>query len=340
MKGWSMQDLSDHVNCQLSKQAIGKYEKGEMLPGLNTLLALCDTLGVKLDFFNRPETIQIYPSFRKRQKLSKTKQAEIIDRTRDFLERYIEAEELVAIDGFFDQPLTNNLCRNIEDAERIANELRLAKNLGEDPLYNIVELLEDWGIKVYHDSFGSQSLSGLSSTIGEGRVIIVINKDLPVDHQRFTALHELGHLVMRFPKEFTEKEEEKMCNRFASAVLMPASVLRRELGDHRSKILLKELVLINAQYGMSPQAILYRAKDLDIISDYLYIQQIKYINSRYGRNANIGIYEGKEESNRLFKILCRGIAEELLTSGKAASLMNLRLAELRDKLNVELQSNE
>ncbi|MDG2450537.1 MAG: XRE family transcriptional regulator [Saprospiraceae bacterium] len=340
MKGWSMQDLSNQLNGNLSKQAIGKYEKGEMLPGAKTLNALCDILDVKFDFFNRPSSIEINPSFRKRQKLSKTKQAEIIERTKDYIERYIEAEELVAIDGAFAKPKIDTFCQNVEDAERIAHEFRKEKNLGEDPLYNIVELLEDWGIKVYHDFFGSNSLSGLSSILGEDRALIVINKDLTLDHQRFTAMHELGHIIMTFPIGMSEKEIEKMCNRFAGAMLMPSNQLRRELGEHRNNILLKELVLINAQYGISPQALLYRSKELGIITEYLFTQQYKNINARYGRHANLGVYAGKEKSNRLFQILCRGIAEESLTSGKAASLLNIRVAELRDRLIVEPQNYE
>jgi Zn-dependent peptidase ImmA (M78 family) len=123
-------------------------------------------------------------------------------------------------------------------------------------------------------------------------------------------------------------------------MLIPASVMKRELGNHRNHILLKELVLINAQYGISPQALLYRAKDLEIISNYLFVQQMKYINSQFGGKANLGVYDGKEKSNRLFQLICRGIAEEAMTSSKAASLMNLKVAELRDKLIVEPQSYE
>jgi len=339
MQGWSMQQLADHMDGSITKQAIGKYEKGSMQPNESTFHALCRVLKVRPDFFHRDEEIIINPSFRKRKKLSKTLERSIVERTRDFLERYLETEELLAIDSTFHMPAMDNSCKSLSDAEKVAEAFRQAMNLGTDPIYNIIELMEDWGIKVYHESFSTHSISGLSSTVGDGLHIIVINKDLTVDHQRFTAMHELGHIIMDFPEGLEENDIEKMCNRFAGAMLIPAEVLRRELGPHRSRIMLKELVLINAQYGVSPQALIYRAKDLNIITTHVYTSMMKDISIRFGRGADIGQYKGKEESNRHFQLLCRGIAQEAFTSSKAASLYNKTLSSFRKEV-MSIETND
>jgi Zn-dependent peptidase ImmA (M78 family)/DNA-binding XRE family transcriptional regulator len=334
MKGWSMQDLSNHLNGLISKQAIGKYENGDMMPEKSTLIALCNILDVKIDFFERVRQVEIQPEFRKFQKLSVRKQNEIIEKTKDYLERYLEAEELTASENVFINPLSQP-CKSLEDAEMQAEEFRMAMNIGDNPLHNIAEQLEEWGIKVYREDFDTDDIFGLADWVDDRVAVIVINTQSNIDRQRFTALHELGHLVLNIPNDITEKLKESMCNRFAGAMLISAKQLKNELGPKRSNIHLKELEIIKAQYGISPLATLYRAKDLGIISQYVFIQKIRYIGSIMGNKADIGVFKGSEETNRLLQILCKGIAEEAITSSKAAGLFNMRLAEFRDILTTQ-----
>ena len=48
--GLSLRDLSEALGSRVSAQAIGKYERGEMMPSSGTLLALANTLEVSLDY--------------------------------------------------------------------------------------------------------------------------------------------------------------------------------------------------------------------------------------------------------------------------------------------------
>ncbi len=334
MRGLSMKELVDKLDNKITKQSIGRYEKGEMQPSKDILMSLIDALDLKLDYFDRQISFDIQPEFRKLKKLPKKKQAEVIERTRDFVERYLEAEELVAAEIAFESP--NYSCNSLEEAEITAHQMRADRDLGEDPLYNIVEMFEDWGIKVYQDHFGTDSISGMSSWIGVDQAVIVINKSHNIDRQRFTALHELGHLVLDISDEVDEKTCERICDRFAGAMLIPASQLKSELGNHRNDIHLKELELIKNQYGISPQALLYRAKDLGIISSYVHSQKMRYIRSMGWHKKNIGVYNGEENSNRLLQILCKGLSEDAITFSKAASLNNMRVAEFRDLVKTKI----
>ena len=335
MKGWSMRELSEQLDGKLSKQAIGKYENGDMEPEHTSLLALCEVLDVRLDFFERDRSFSLKPEFRKFQRLPQKKQNEILGKTKDFLERYLEAEELTASDKEFKNPLSK-LCLTVEDAENQADLFRKKMNIGDNPFYNIIEQLEEWGIKVYKDHFGTEDISGLADYIDNRVPIIVINSAVNLDRQRFTALHELAHLVLNIPDSVSHKTKEAICNRFAGAMLISARQLRHELGSNRKNIHLKELEIIKSQYGISPLASLYRAKDLGIISSYLFTQKMRYIRSIIGHKADIGKFYGKEESNRFLQILCKGIAEGAITSSKAASLLNMRLAEFRDLVNLKV----
>jgi len=66
------------------------------------------------------------------------------------------------------------------------------------------------------------------------------------------------------------KAREKLCHIFAGAFLLPENVIKAELGEQRTKIALWELKKIKGIYGISIQAIMARAKNIDIISDYTY----------------------------------------------------------------------
>lgn len=338
--GWSMQDLADRLDGHISKSAIAKYEKGEREPGRDKLLMLSDALMVRIDYFFREGKLEFNPKFRKLAKLPQKKQAEVIEKTRDYLERFLEAEELVAEEKGFVNKIKDFVCDDLQKAEEAADLFRSEMKLGDDPLYNIVELLEDWGIKVYHDVLGDDSISGLSSWIDrdKGIAVIVINKSHKIDRQRFTALHELGHLVLNIPDHLTDKEEERICDRFAGAMLIPSHRLQQELGPHRNRIHLKELELIKAQYGISPMGILYRAKDHGIISDHLHRSMIITLRKRYDYKEEIGFYEGTERSGRLLQVLCKGIAEDAITTSKAASLYGVTLSSFRKELGITLKS--
>ena len=44
MMGWSLQDLADNLGIPITKQALNKYESGQMKPGSDVLLALAKVL--------------------------------------------------------------------------------------------------------------------------------------------------------------------------------------------------------------------------------------------------------------------------------------------------------
>lgn len=337
MKGWSMQELADQMGNTISKQAISRYENGDMIPERENFLSILNALNIKEDFFNRGEIdIHLEPSFRKLKDLPKQQQDAIIERTKDYLERYLEAESIVASEARFKYQ-SETICRTVEDAEKEANIFRTQNNLGNDPIYNLTELFEDLGIKVYQDQCEEDGISGLSAWVNKpkGIAVIFVNSTHPVDRRRFTLAHELAHLVLTFPDKITNKKIENLCNRFAAALLIPAEQLIRELGNKRNSIHLKELELIKSQYGISPQALLRRAKDLNIITQHMLRQKFEYFKSVGMLKADIGKYSGKEEANQLLQILCRGISEGSLSMSKAASLNGQRLADFRDTISLD-----
>jgi Zn-dependent peptidase ImmA (M78 family)/DNA-binding XRE family transcriptional regulator len=334
MAGFSLQELAEKINNSVTKQALGKYEQGIMKPNSELLLAISAALNVRPDFFSRETKVNLHDiEFRKLQKLSMKENGKIIQRTIDFLERYLELEEILGIENKFNNSLAKLPISNYQHVEDLVNQLRLDWKLGTDPLFNVIELMEDHGIKVMEVD-APLDFNGMSTWVNNEFPVMVLNSRLDdfLDRKRFTALHELGHLMMPQIKDFELKQKESYCHYFAGAMLMPEELFRKELGGTRKKILLNELAAIKKQYGMSYKAIIYRAKNLGIITES-YCRQFMFMMTNMGYRINEPVkYEGYEKSNRFSQLLSRALAEDIISTSKAASLNNQKLADFRDAI--------
>ena len=94
--------------------------------------------------------------------------------------------------------------------------------------------------------------------------MVVCSTGKSIERQRFTLAHELGHLVMDIPAGMPE---EKICDRFASALLVPENALVREVGRRRLDFGFGELVEIKKVFGVSAAALVVRMRDLGIIGE-------------------------------------------------------------------------
>ncbi len=334
MAGLSMQELSDLVDNQISKQSISKYEKGMMKPDSQLLIRFSKALNVKPEYFFRPFEIELEKiDFRKKSTLSKKEIESINAKSKDFLERYIEIEEHLGINQKFENPIQDIKINSVEDIERAVLELRQVWKLGLNPLSNIFEMLENKGFKIFEVE-ASKKFDGLSSIVGNSIPLLVVNQISDILRRRFTILHELGHVLLQLPKECQNKEIEHYCNYFAGSFLIPKQVLIAELGVKRNTVMLEELIEIKEYYGISLQAIVYRAKELNIISEQSAKRFWRFIKSTPERQQEIGlgVYEGKEKSERFKQLLYRAYAEQIISESKVAELLNTSLSLLKQNL--------
>ncbi len=324
----SQDQLVEKMGNIVSKNAISKYEKGEMMADGTILLALSKALNVKPDYFFRPFTVEIENvEFRKKQKLSVKKVNAIKQTVTDWVERYIEVEQFLNIESGFLNPIKNMVISTIQDIDQAVLMVRAEWKLGLNALPNIIDLLEDKEIKVIEIE-APDEFDGFSGW-ADGRIpIIVINKTYNVERKRLTALHELGHLILNLNKATSEKEKERFCFQFAGAMLIPESTFKSEIGDVRSHFSIPELIAVKETYGISIQAIMARAKDLGIISQPQFIAFRKWI-SRNRTEEGLGNYKGDEHSFRFKQLIYRAAAEEVISLSKAANLSNQKLAEFR-----------
>ena len=175
----------------------------------------------------------------------------------------------------------------------------------------------------------------IDELVGEKPRIIVLNKNFPVERKRFTAMHELGHLLLDFDESLPQKEVERFCNLFANEMLISQDVFKKLLGVSRHDISLNELRAIQSNYGISVDAQMFKAKQLDIISDsrYKYFCITRNQNPAFKEQVEKSTYH-EEKSTRFASLVYRALASELITYSKASVLLNESIDVVREQLEL------
>lgn len=333
MKGYSMDELVAAMGNSLSKMTISKYEKCQLAPSSTVLISLSKALGQPVDYFFRPFTMQIESvKFRKHKSKLAVKQEESIKQNiSDMFERYITIEEICNASVKFISPFKKPVS-SAEQVKEAALRLRDHWNIGSDGIINVIDLLEEHGIKVMEID-APESFDGLSSMVNDVYPVIVLNKTFPSERKRFTALHELGHLILNFDESVSEKDEEALCNLFANEMLILESMFRRIVGDSRREITYPELRAVQIHFGISCDALMYKAKDCGIISEPRYKSYCiqKNRNSAFKERIEQSYYP-QEESNRFNRLVYNALSNELITISKAASLLHTSVEQVRGDL--------
>ncbi len=331
LAGLSLRQLEVSLSSKVSYTSINKYEKGQMQPDTSTILRLAKVLNVTPAYFFEMNSIHLGEiNFRKQSSLTLGEVEQIKEKTKDKVQRYIEAERLLNISKPFNNPIAKKQVKDKSRAEEMAEIVRSEWGLGSNPIPNVIEMLEENRVKVIEIE-ASDKFDGLSTYIDGGIPVAVVNDSFTIERKRFTALHELGHLMMNIKIDH-EREKENACHRFAGALLLPESEVKKKLGEKRSNIAIGELVAIKEEYGISAQAIMRRALDADIISPLAYKHFFMKIAGNK-REAGLGSYKGIEKSYRLLQIVFRLLSEGVINIERASALAGMHLPEFRALYN-------
>lgn len=325
MAGLSLQSLADKLENVVTKQSLSKYEQGKMKPDSSVLITLSKALNVPVDFFFSDPVVAVElknVDFRKySSKLSKLELTAVEEKAKEAFERYFELENILNLNEASDFFVYPKVVESIKDAEEAANKLRIDWNLGYDPIPDVVEMLEDKGYKIVEIE-APLGFDGMKADTGAEKVI-VLRKSVEGDdvvRKRFTALHELAHHALTFAEHIDEKAEEKLCHVFASALLYPEDMARKELHKDRFHFYQNELAIIKERWGISFSAIFSRALQLGIINDSVY----KRLNIGYRqRNLHVpgnepGRFLSREKPVRFERLIYMALGKELISVNEAA----------------------
>lgn len=327
LKKLSLKQAGDLLN--MSSTAVAKYEKGDIIPDSQKLIEFSRAYNVNvldlLKVYNKPQMKFI--AFRKKKRLTGQNLDLLKDIIMNEVGNYIEVLSYNDINNTIKLPKYK--CNCIEDAEIAAQKFRNFIEISElQPIVNLINILENLGIyiiQIKNSNNRFKDFDGLSEIV-EGIPFIIILDDIKDGvRQRFTIAHELGHLLINCDKD----NEETLCNRFASALLMPKKAIINEIGNYRKTISFYEYIAVKAEYKVSYAAINYRLKDLNIINDYLYKKMSIYISTHIGTSDPKPI---KPEITYQYKKIVHKLEnEDIISLNKACEL----LGETADEFNKE-----
>ena len=310
---------------KLSKGGLSKYERGGSMPKPNVMRVLAHVLGVDASYFLEEPTVRVrWLAFRKRAALGKKKQewvkalaeaqVEACLSLQHALEPALAATHLDEDHHAVMTPRTR--VRKPEDAERAAESLREHWRLGDQPIESVTAAIEDGGGIVVESGGEEDLFEALSGWADDTVPIIVVSSAVSDDRRRFSLAHELGHLVMD-TGNVDRRIEEKLAHRFAAVFLVTAATARRELGQKRRHLDLRELAMLKQKHGLSMQAWIMRAADLGIIRETHARTLFAEMSSRGWRREEPVAFEAEERPRKLRQLAVRALAEGLLTEAQA-----------------------
>jgi Zn-dependent peptidase ImmA (M78 family)/transcriptional regulator with XRE-family HTH domain len=341
--GLSMDELANKIGREVSKQTISKYEAGKTMAGSAVLIKLSQALGVTVDYFFKTfsfDVSEIDVSFRKKASIGVKEQTILKIKIQNDVERFIDIEKILEIEP---KILQINVPTQISSSSQmimLAKEVRKNWGLGISPISCVKDVLMSHGVKVF-DIKGPDGFDGISGYVNEFTPLVVVNSNMPnTERRRFTHMHELAHLLanVHFDKTLSKHDKERLCNDFASEMLLPAQVIENEFG-HKSRISIQELKKIQITYGISIDAIVYSFKRLGIISDKRYrifcirkntspefktmVEETRYIEPSAKMNYD-------DESYQV--LVYSALAQNLISLSKASQLLRCSTQEVESQL--------
>lgn len=330
----SMEALSEKMDDIVSKQAISKYEQAKMMPNSTILIAMANALDVTIDYFFRPFTFELDDlkvSFRKKSNAKVADQKALEVQIQDEVERYLETEEILQIDNpRLDEFQVANLSTT-QDMILCAKAVRERWELGRAPITNVMELLERHGVKVLITE-APEDFDGVSGIVNDSHPIIVLNSNQHnIERRRLTSFHELCHLLFNkhFAPELTQHQKENLCNDFASEMLLPGSILQDTFAG-KNKITFTELIALDKTYGISVDAIVYKLRNMGIVSEKRHRNYCirKNMDQSFKKYVE-GPYYQEESTHRFQTMVYDALTRQLVSISKAAALLHVSVNEVR-----------
>jgi Zn-dependent peptidase ImmA (M78 family)/DNA-binding XRE family transcriptional regulator len=262
-------------------RAISGFEAGQYEPSSETVERLARALRYPKDFFyaddiDLPQAGGV--SFRSLTRMtSRQRDAAIAAGAIAFLlSDWLESE--------FDLPNPDLPDLREDGPETAAIYLRQYWGLGEQPVKNIIHLLEFRGMRVFSLAENAVEVDAYSVWRGN-RPCIFLNTGKSAERRRFDAAHELGHLVLHKHAAPSGIEAEKDANAFASAFLMPGASMK----SIRRVLSVDDLIREKRRWCVSVAAMAYRLHSLRLMSDWNYHLLCVEISKRgYRKNEPFG----------------------------------------------------
>ncbi len=290
------------VALQVSPAAVGQYEAGVITPREDHLETLARTLDVPVAFFaaGRPHArldaaMAHFRSLRSTRVGQRAKAVAFVEQLWELAHALELRVELPPTDLL---PDLDNRSGPLAP-EAAAQQLRQHWRIGPGPLKHLVRTMEMHGIVVALLPFAADDEVARVDAFSTSRLprpLVILTPDRANDvyRHRFTAAHELGHLLLHADANPGDIEQEREADRFAAEFLTPAAKIESELP---ARLRVAALEPLCRRWGVGLDSLVRRTRELGLTSDiaarraYQRIQQLK--NAGLLRPEPITAYPGE-----------------------------------------------
>lgn len=308
-----LSDLAEEIG--ISKQSLSLYASEENIPPYENVLKISFALGFPPEFFMSEDycttaTSNTYfrsqVSARKLDQNAQKIKMEYATKVYKVLLNHVELPALNLPDVDFKMPeklVESDSEEVLSQIESIASMLRRYWEVGFGPVDNLQLLLESNGIIVTGFKDVDEKIDAFSqriSTKEHGTVFMIALAigDKPKCRLNFDMAHELGHILLHNwddSNETLSKDEfnalEKQANMFASAFLMPRESFGRDVVPYSTKV--EYYRSLKKKWGVSMQAMMYRARQLGIISANQFQYMMRIVSAKGWRTSEPGDVPGR-----------------------------------------------
>ena len=285
-RGLSQLQLAEKLD--LSTSHMSRIEQDFIEVGENHLKSISTVLNYPEEFFYQEgETLPPALALRKRNIVAQKVLLPIDAQVNIYR---LTIEKLIKASSYSDINLPVLDIEKLGSPAEAARKLRKLWKMEKGVIDNLTKVLEDNGLFLINFDFNTDRVDGMSILADSKFPIMFSNKRSLGDRQRFTLAYELGHLVMHLQTNpsFT-RDISHEANEFAAEFLMPEKDIK---GDFKDGVTLNILADLKRKWKVSMQALLYRANDIDVITDnqkrYL-INQFNSMNIRRREPAELDI---------------------------------------------------
>ena len=279
------EDLATAVG--IKKQAISQFENGKASPEYGTVCKISNVLRFPVQFFYEDDipVLQGNTYFRalftsnKRELNSQKIKTKYVAQIYATLTRYVDFRA-------YNVPVFEDTT----DISKIATQLRDYWGLGQEPIPDMVSLLERNGVVMSEFATDSSKIDAFSQYdeikgVPYHCIVLGTEKGSFVRRQ-FSCAHELGHIILHEKYEdlseisredFRRREDE--ANTFAAEFLLPREAFLADLQRHANK--LNRYIELKRKWRVSIAAMIYRAHDLHEITD----SQYQYLMRQVSQNG-------------------------------------------------------
>lgn len=339
------EDLANAIGVK--KQAISQFENKKTSPEYATACKISEVLQFPMRYFYEDDVpmIQGNTYFRalftsnKRELSSQRLKTKYVALVHNALSKYIDF-----------RPYNIPDFEDTTDIPGLARKLRHFWGLGQEPIPDMVSLLERNGVIMSEFATDSKKIDAFSQ-YGEidgvpYRCVVLGTEKGSFVRRQFSCAHELGHIVLheKFEdlndvsrEEFRKREDE--ANMFAAEFLLPAEAFLTDLSVHANK--LNRYVELKRKWRVSIAAMVYRAHELEAITDNQYQYLMRQISQKgWRQNEPLDEYMPLRHPKALKQAVNLIILNDILTGSQLLEEIGRSGVSLPKKVVDEILSLE